>query len=157
MASLCQEEVGQLLEAFSDKAESWKAEHASAMRCRDLDDALVFGVSLHFAISNIDANWHEAVFSDRAAYDVSEEQAIARFYREWLREAEYFLARLEEMETEGYQVKWSEQFRRAYREVKGIQTPDSEFFVGDSLSDLRDQAIDAHLGGHAVEMHEFGD
>jgi hypothetical protein len=157
MGDLYQQDIEMLLGAFSDKAESWKVEHAEAMLCRDLEDALVLGIAVHFAISIVDTNWHDSVFSDKVEYDVSDEQAIAEYYREWLQDAEYFFGRLEKTEAAGYQVKLSEQFRRAYREVKGIQIPDSEFFVGDNLVELRDQTIETYLGGHTVEMHKFGD
>ena len=44
MTDLCPEEIGQFLGAFAERAESWKAEHAEAMRCRDLEDILLLGL-----------------------------------------------------------------------------------------------------------------
>src|SRR4051794_23634841 len=126
MAELEQEEIGLLLDAFSDKAESWKAEHAEAMRCSDLEDALVFGIAVHFAISTVDLNWHDAVFSGRAEFSRAEELEIENFYRAWIRNAEFFASRLDQMESAGYSVKRSDLFRRAYREAIATQTPGSE-------------------------------
>ena len=97
------------------------------------------------------------MFSSKVEYNPSEEHEIAECYRTWLQPAEFFSSRLAEMEASGHEVKWAEQFRRAYLAAKGTQTPDVKFFVGDPLIELRDQAIDAHKGGGTVEMHEFGD
>jgi hypothetical protein len=35
--------------------------------------------------------------------------------------------------------------------VKGILTPDEEFFAGERLAELRDKAIDAHRRGETEE------
>src|SRR4051812_45520923 len=99
MAELDQEEIGVLLDAFSDKAESWKADHAEAMRCRDLEDALVIGVALHIAISGIDINWHDAVFSGKVEYVRAEELEIENYYRDWICTAGFFASLLEQMES----------------------------------------------------------
>jgi hypothetical protein len=157
MAGFCPEELGEYLNAYADRAEQWKVDHIEAKACYDLEATLVWGLSLFFAIDLIDNNRHYMVFRNSAEYDPAAEQAVENLYKDWLRPADQLLARIEEMERSGYVVKWSDPFRRACRETKGVLTPDSEFFTGDSLVALRDEAIDAHREGHTVEFHELGD
>jgi hypothetical protein len=157
MADLTLEELGPMLAEYADRVKSWKADHDAAMKCRDLESDVVMGVALLLAIDVIDMNWRTEVFGGKADHDAAEEQAIETMYREWSRLSSPVLSRIEQMEAEGYQVKWSDQFRRTHRDARGVVTPDTEFFAGDSLIEQRDAAIVAYREGRTVEFHELGD
>lgn len=160
MVGLCAEELEALseyLNVYGDRAEQWEVDHREATKCQDLEATLVWGLSLSFAIDLIDNNWHNTVFRNSAEYGPAAEQAIENLYKGWFRAANQLLESIEELERSGYVVKWSDPFRQACRETEGLLTPDSEFFTGDSLAALRDEAIDAHKQGQTIEFHELGD
>jgi hypothetical protein len=144
------------LAAYADAPRSWKRDHDAALQCRDLEDTLAVGNWLFGALSRIDDGWHGEVFEGRIPYDPEEEAQIRSFYRGWLKPCEQMLTKIAEFEAQGFEVSGASEFRRNCSEVKGILTPDSQFFSSDALVELRDQAIDSHRAGLTTDFHEHG-
>lgn len=157
MSTVCPDEIGQFLAAYSAQAERWKRDHVEAMECRDLEQLLLMGLFLSLSIDLIDTNWRTAMLGGQVEFDPAEEAEILGHYRTWLAPAADILARIEAMEAAGYKVQWADQFRRAHRDARAVFTADSEFFSSDALVELRDTAIDAHREGRTAGFHEHGE
>lgn len=155
MATACPEGLGFFLEEFEGKASAIC--NLSDPDVERLESTLLFGCSLALMIDYVDHRWRMETLSGKEPYDVNQESAIQSYYRDWLRGAGGILVSLDRAESRGHSVKNSDLFRRCYRENQSALTPDSEFFAGDALVRLRDDAIDAHREGRTVELHEIGD
>lgn len=137
------------LKLFQGEAKQWKADHDQAVECVDLDFELLLqhGISVYEAINDIDENWRARVLSGEIEYLQEDEDFLTKLYHLWLQSGEGALSDLEGFEVGGYDVKYSDDFRRACIEVSGILTSDEKFFSGDDLVAMRDEAIDSHRRG----------
>ena len=136
--------VSNRVTAFREEVESWKTDHDLAMKCMDFESLLQAGLSVLDAIHSIDERCALAVRSGQAIADDDIQEAITRLYEDWSVPCARVLQKLPEFEHAGYAVKYAPEIRAASREVAGILTKDADFFVGDAIVDLRDEAIDAH-------------
>lgn len=151
------DELRTKLDHLRDRVESWKTDHHSAMRCLDVDDAAVFALGIFLSIDVIDMNHRESVLSGRSTYDPSESSIIESLYQEWAEYAGRIAAQVDAAESDGYTVRCAEAFRRAYREAGAMCVPDSQHFVGQALTDLRDQAIEDHRSGVTTGFDKLGE
>ena len=146
------------LERYEKSSESWKEDHEAAQRCLDFEGLLAYGVSLVRFIDAIDLAWRTKVLQKQLPHDAKMEEAIDCLYRGWLYPRERMTKRLESFEEQGFLVSGADEFRQACREVKGILTPDGEFFAGnDALLRKQDEAVEAHGRGETVELRELSD
>jgi hypothetical protein len=144
--------------------EPWKADKVTSegeqdweAKLRDMETVLGRGNWLFWAISVVDQNWHTEVYENRVPYNPTEEAEIVDYYRAWLLPTGDLLARIKELESRNYVVTGAEKFRDNCREVRGLLTDDTDFFDGDSLSELQDRAIDAHSEGRTADFNVFGE
>jgi hypothetical protein len=102
---------------YRDQAETWPASHVEAMRCRDIEDAIRYGLFLLEAIQRHNAAWSDDI--QRGATDFSWEVArqFARSYRWWHELSTTLLAAIGEFESQGFQVEGAGAFREKYRDV----------------------------------------
>ena len=63
-----------------------------------------------------------------------------------------FLKPLDRLEKRGFVVDYSERFRVCIREAEGILMSDSDFFSGNTLVRLRDEAIEEFRQGEAKDV-----
>lgn len=100
------------------------------------------GTAIFNALCHSDEQSRLAGAHDDAPYDVA--------VRAWLNAAEAILPHLED----GDEVtdEQSSRFKACVLEARGILTPDDQFFTGDALAELRDQAIDEHRAGQTEPM-----
>jgi hypothetical protein len=131
------------------QAEAWKQDYKEASACHLLEFFLRTWLRFLDEIGECGNQIRLLVLQGKA--EASAEASAERLYRTWLSGAETVMPFLIELEGKGYQVERSEDFRRGYREVKGILTPDDEFFSGNRLIELRDKAIDAHRRGETED------
>ncbi|MDB5876333.1 MAG: hypothetical protein JWQ07_5775 [Ramlibacter sp.] len=155
MAITSPEDIRQLLAILDRDVESWKADHEGAMRCRKAEAKAALAVGVFLAIDVIDMSRRAAVFSGRQAFDPTEDAIIESLYREWLESANKVSAVIDAAESDGFEVDYIESFRRAHREARAMFVPDSQFFAGQALTDIRDRAVDDHRGGLTADFHEF--
>ncbi len=145
------------VETRAKAAESWALNHAEAADCRDLEAMLLEDAIFLDRLTRLDADWHSDVFRGAASYDASFEEKIFRLYQAWEKSGEKTLERIEEWEDLGCQVVGAEGFRAVLEEVRGMLTPDAEFFDTEALTARQDAAIDAHRRGETIEFEEMGD
>ncbi len=155
MATACPEDLDALLTDFAGRVSSYDGGVVPSDTA-ELGEILAFGVALAITIDMVDANWRLSVLSGGDTDDPDQEGEIRRYYREWFRGAGGVVMHLGRLEAGGASVRWSDQFRRAYSEARGVLTPDDQFFAGDAMVRLRDEAIDAHRAGRTEPHHGPG-
>lgn len=144
--------VERQLEAYDREIEQWRQNHDAAMQCRDFELLLKLGIDVYETLGRLDTAVSAAALrGERGQADL---EAVDDLYRIWLAltSAAAVELRLSEFEQAGFHVEFSKAFRTAHREVQGILTPDAEFFRGDDLADIRDDAIDSHRRGETDDL-----
>ena len=144
------------IDAYQDEAEAWKRAHVEAGTCLDLDEVVALGNSAFEAVARWDAIWHQKVNGGAIAHDVGEEQRIDALYRHWLAASGVLLDAIGRFEGGGYEVAGSDRFRRNCEDVRGLLTPDHEFF-GEELLPHQEAARAAHHRGETEAFEEMGD
>lgn len=141
------------LKGYADDVQEWKSEHDRAMQCMDFELLLQHGLSLYETVNWIDETWRSRMFAKNQAFDQEMADLVEDLYKWWLRPCDVLLEELRNLERD-FSVEYAEQFRSACREVKGLLTPDDEFFSGGDLVTLRDKALDAHERGECEAVSE---
>jgi hypothetical protein len=102
---------------YHDQAEAWRDAHTEAMCCRDIEDAIRYGLFLIDAIQRQNSAWAEDI--DRGLQVFSWEVAgqFANAYRSWHAQSETLLAAVRSFEARGLQVEGAGVLREKYREV----------------------------------------
>jgi hypothetical protein len=146
------------LEFYEQKSEQvWSDAHEAALHATDCEELLALGNFLFERINRLDESWRNAVYTGHWSDDRGFEKVVEGLYRSWSKAGEVLLRWLEQLEGQGFCVEGAEQFRRCCREVRGILTPDDEFFSGDAQVNARDQAIDEHRRGETTELGQLSD
>ena len=57
-------------------AESWKSDHADAMRCHDLESILLEGVMVFQLVESLNRSWRERVYRGVEWFAIEEERFI---------------------------------------------------------------------------------
>jgi hypothetical protein len=140
---------------YEAKSEAWRLAHRSAMRCRDLEARLALGVFTFNQISRADEHWRKEIYAGNLPFADEDERAILDAYRTWAGTCDLYLKAIAELESQHYAVEHAEEFRQCTREVRGILTSDENFFSGEQLTVLRDEAIEAHRKGATEEITEL--
>ena len=142
---------------YRKHSEDWKGDHKEAMACFELEELLALGIDAFKAINRADEWVRAQVVSGEAEYDVGEFEKVEVLYQQWMQCSIVVNDILSRFEKNDFDVRGADDFRRCYREVQGILTPDEKFFAHDSLVRLRDEAIDAHRRRETVEIKELSD
>lgn len=122
-------------------------DHYAAEACAAFEYQLRKGLVLFRALIEADEHLREQAYADKFDYSAEVVQAFADLFRWWLSPKDQVLKWIEFFETRGHTVEGADKFRAACREAIGIATPDQDFFGGDKLVRLRDEALEAnHLG-----------
>jgi len=127
------------------QAEDWKRDHEDAGKCYVLEMMLRIWSTFVSEINKLDNR--SRLLALRGEGTASDEAVVTHLYQTWMQGAEIIAPLSSELEAKGYQIEGSQDFRSAYREVKGILTADDEFFDSERLAEMRDKAIDAHRRG----------
>jgi hypothetical protein len=137
---------------YREESDLWKRDHALAMAYYNFQDFLEFGINLFDSITKIDEDWRLRVLKHEFKYDPVTAKKILGLYETWLEpcaEIERIALFLEQ--TFGNLANAAE-FQLRCREARGIVTPDEQFFVGDALVNLRDEAIEENCKGETFDV-----
>jgi hypothetical protein len=140
---------------YLTEAEAWKTLHAESTACLDFEELLAHANAIFDAVSSWDTLWHHKVFAEAIPYDAGDDQRIVELYTLWLQPADYLLGEIDRFERAGCAVAAAAEFRRNCAEVRGILTPDDEFF-GAELIPLQEEARAAHRRGETEEFDDLG-
>lgn len=108
MTRLIQEQI----ESYGEK---WKSEHAPAMERYDFVDFLDFGLCLLSLIRQIDQRYQQRLDTGQIPFDHDTIPEIHKLYEAWYTPCESLLKRIEEFESEGFEIDNAEAFRTACR------------------------------------------
>ncbi len=103
-------------------------------------------------IQTIDARWHKAIFDESISYRESDREELINFYQSWHTVTGKILAKLGSSGLTDTDI-----LQSGYAEVGGLLTPDDQFFEGEELDELVQDAIGSLDRGETVEMREMGD
>ena len=148
------ESIKNRLAGYRGEADRWKIEHEDAMQCMDFELLLQHGVTIYDALNMIDEKARMEIYDSPDDYDPDYHKVMIGLYQWWLAPCDEILSELAKFESRFDSVDYAEQFRSAVQEVQGILTPDDEFFTGEKLAQLRDEAIDAYYRGECEEYTE---
>jgi hypothetical protein len=142
--------------AHLERDPRWLEPEAAWEICVELQSLIGSANQAFDVASRMDTDWHSAVFSGQPVPD-DFGQVVLTTYREiadLFERLERLVARIEQM---GYQVVGAGRLWSNHAELKGILTPDAEFFDDEALAARQDEAIDSHRRGETVEFEEMGD
>ena len=140
------------LQVYGKATETWKIDHRDAMACYAFEDHLQTGIEIFDSITKTDEDWRQRVLRKMVDYDPAVEERILHAYKEWLKPCRMVEEVLRHFEALFGQVRHADEFRSRCMEAKGIDAPDSEFFSGESLVDLCDDAIDDYRKGDVQDV-----
>jgi hypothetical protein len=104
----------------SAEAALWKADHDAAMRCFEVEEFLAAG-NLAFKLGTfIEATWQGHVAEGSLPYKEEVDREIGEFYRSWVEITERNLAKLRQLEEEGFDVKGADEFLAHLEEARCI-------------------------------------
>jgi hypothetical protein len=99
----------------------------------------------------LDENWRRVVYRG-APYGEEFAQRIGDLFRRLGRAMFAIEKDLVPLYERQHDTHGAEEFRKCCRELRGILTPDKDFFDDDALAALRDQALDQLAGGQGIEQ-----
>jgi hypothetical protein len=149
--------VREQLSLYEQQSESCMLDHEDAVRCRDFEELLAIGIALCDLVHRLDEEWRRQVRSGNLQYDPAADSAIQSLYELWFRPCDKLRATLQQLEDRGFTIEGAREFRQRCDEVRGILTPDEEFFAGDALVSLRDKTIDEHRRGETTDIGGLSD
>lgn len=98
--------------------ESWDESHDLAMYCREIEDALAWGVYLFRDLSDLEARSQARVLRGELAPDGYDWEGHERDFRRWAAASEKFLGLAEDLAREGFDVGGLEEFRTVVEEAR---------------------------------------
>jgi hypothetical protein len=105
--------------------EPWHDDHAKAMACRDLEDALRAELALYREIEDLDAEMRLS-WAKGAAYSAPTERRIEDVHHRWVKRNAPLLAVIRRYRREFGEVEGADEFLRVHREAKSVSDELSE-------------------------------
>ena len=146
------ESVRRHVKSYEERADAWKVDHDVATHCYEVEENIAYGIFVFERISRFDEDLHDGFFKEAIAFSAEAVNDVEQLYRQWSVVGENCIKAIEDLERRGYRVEGAEAFRQRIQEAKGAATPDNQFFAGESLAILRDDAIDAHRQGQTEAL-----
>ena len=134
--------------------EQWRANHVEAMSCWSFEDLLLLCIQAFEWINREEEEWRLAILTSEHPFLDADKQTYHDLYREWITLCGKFVQHLTDFENRGFVVDNGDRFRACIREAEGILTNDSDFFKGDALVRLCDDAIDESRRGETEDVDE---
>ena len=129
----------------------WKAEHNQAMRCLDLEGGAALVITCVQMLEKTDAQFSLQMFRKEITLEPGER------HFEWIKKANleaiaYIADLVPELRkfAQSYEVKGLDELVALEKKLRGILTPDEDFF-GDELDELAIAAAVEHKAGRAEE------
>ena len=102
---------------YVDQAEAWKHAHVEAMHCRDVEQAVRFGLFIIHDIQRENSRWAQEVQCGAAPFSWQEAEQFAECYQWWLERSRLLLDEICRCEAVGFDVEQAAAFREQYREI----------------------------------------
>jgi hypothetical protein len=105
-------------------AECWQRDHERIERW-DLEERIKVGLALYDCIHGADERWSDAVRVGAAAVNDAESKSLLALYGRWLEPAARVLAFMKELESQGFSVLGSREFRDAWHRARSATLLDA--------------------------------
>lgn len=144
------------VDRYKGDVQDWKRAHDDlAERCWPWEDLagkanLIFG-----QILKLDNDVQADVLTGLIEFDPEMDQRITKVLEEWLKVSCEVFPHLAQLKQEFGHVDGADEMRRNIRQATAILTPDANYFQGDELVRLRDEAVEAYQTGQTEPL--FGD
>lgn len=102
---------------FGDHAEAWKPAHVEAMRCRDVEQAVRFGLFILDDIQRQNARWAEDVRAGAEPFSWDMAERFAAGYRWWLERSRLLLDAISDCQRAGFEVEGAPRLREKHQEI----------------------------------------
>lgn len=145
------------LSEFAESLGSGRRDRVVATLGEDGAVSVAAANALFDVISDIDTDWHLMVLGEEISYDAAARDRITALYREWAETGHALLALREAHPKSGREIAGLSQLEANLNEVRGILTPDDEFFNDAALIARQDEARDADRRGETIGFEELGD
>lgn len=135
--------------------EKWQTEHD---RLRDVcwfwEDVVALAVLTYQRIIDLDSDVRESGFRNDLCQEDETEilDELRKLLQTWYRVSREVLTVGASVEREYGSVEKLSDLQAQVREAQGILTPDDQFFVSESIAQLRDQAIEEHRAGRTTGL-----
>jgi hypothetical protein len=106
-----------LIRAFAE-AEPWKVHHDRAMACRDIEEAMGWGVRLFQGLSEQEAILQARAIASRGDEPSPDMSEFEQVFRQWIEISEMILSVATRLSEEGYAVDGLDEFRRVAEEAR---------------------------------------
>ena len=106
-----------LYQKQSAQADAWKGAHQEAMACRDIEDAITFGLGILYSIQRRNGQWASEVRSGAVQFSWEIAQHFADLYQSWLGFSRHLLQAIDACEQGNYEIDGTNTFRSRVREV----------------------------------------
>ncbi len=147
------------LDLFLEQQEVWKTDHEDAMLSWDAEEAVALGIHVFQRLNQADERNQLRAFREEISHDEAEgERArLMDLFRRLLPAIERLLRAIKYCSEKGYVIDRAEELAKWADEIRGILTSDEDFFAGEPLEHLREQALDALRRGAITELQEIDD
>ena len=143
-ARVCEEEAG-----------LWKADHGMAMVFLVFQDLVTDLIKAFRVTTLVEERYRTEVYSGQREDSAGFLAKIEESYKMLLSASAKAESVLPWAENQFGQVQGAAEFREICSELRGMFTPDDEFFSGQSLVTLRDEAINAHRRGETADLTDI--
>lgn len=96
---------------YKEQCECWKVAHEEAMRCRCIEDAISFGLTILKSIQRHNEVWASQIERGLVEFNWDDAKKFANWYSWWLERSKLLLAAVEESEKHGFSVEGANIFR----------------------------------------------
>ncbi len=103
----------ELYQRLSEGVEAWKADHVTAIFCRDIEEAISIGLAILNNIRRRGSQWANDVERGETSFSWDEARQLDDLYRWWLERSTRLLAAIDSCESKRYKVDGADDFRRA--------------------------------------------
>jgi hypothetical protein len=136
--------------------QDWKQQHdALSEDCWAWEDLIAKANFLFDRIMDVDTDIQEYVLTNHLEYDAALQEKLRSLTEDWLNISIQLIPHVERLEQEYGEVEGGHKLRENLSEANGILTDDRDFFGGEDLARMRDEAIDAHRAGR-TELRSYG-
>jgi hypothetical protein len=122
-----------------------------------MDEAIARTLALLDHILEREATWRTFVFQGKAEYDVEIEKRIEEILKNLADRTETVLFKLDPLRSKGICPESMETLRNRIADVRSMLTPDDDFFEGEELDALANQAIAENDSGATVNFLVMGE
>ncbi len=146
-----EKEVGR----YKEDVELWRRDHVALVKdCWPWEDAIAKANFIFDRVMHLDIEIQQYILVSRGLDETGLQVKLRDLLGNWLAVSLQVVPHGERLRREYGDAEGLDALKENVRQAQSILTPDDEFFFGDKLSTLRDEAIEAHQLGLTESLLE---